>query len=93
MRPLIPDVTFWKELFAETVPWPHVWQGRGEVCTFTGGVTTRDIPIQHVLMAATPSEGEVRVSSSTARNAPPVRVPSKTYPDKVLSHHHQQTCP
>ena len=62
MRPLIPNVTSWKELFAETVPWPHVWQGRGEVCTFTGGVTTRDIPIQHVPMAATPSEGTVRVN-------------------------------
>eukprot|EP00731_Ephydatia_muelleri_P005858 Em0003g106a len=44
---LIPDVTSWKELFAETVPWPHVWQGMGAVCTFTGGVTTRDIPVHH----------------------------------------------
>ena len=41
---------------------------------------TRDIPIQHVPMAATPSEGTVRVNSSTARNAPPVRVLSKDIP-------------
>ena len=26
MRLLIPDVTSWKQLFAETVSWPHVWE-------------------------------------------------------------------
>ena len=81
MRPLIPDVTSWKELFAETVPWPRVWQGRREVCTFTGGVTTRDIPIHHTPAAATPSSSrEVGVASSAARNATPVKVGRKDIP-------------
>eukprot|EP00731_Ephydatia_muelleri_P039059 Em1077g3a len=49
---LIPDVTSWKELFAETVPWPmHVWHGMGAVCTFTGGkVSSKDIPRPPVVM-------------------------------------------
>ena len=45
---------------------------------------TRDIPIQHVPMADTPSEGTVRVNSSTARNATPVRVPSKDIPRQCV---------
>ena len=79
---LIPDVTSWKELFAETVPWPHVWQGMGAVHTFTGGVTTRDIPVHHAPSSATPSHSreEVQISSSASRRAPPQKVSSKDIP-------------
>ena len=82
MRLLIPDVTSWKQLFAETVPWPHVWQGMGEVSTFTGGVTARDIPVHHTPSSATPSHSreEVQVTSSASRHAPPQKVSSKNIP-------------
>ena len=45
---IVPDVTTWSELFAETVPWPTLWifpyDGDG-IPAFSGGVSTQSIPI------------------------------------------------
>ena len=45
---IVPDVTTWSELFAETVPWPTLWifpyDGDG-IPAFSGGISTQSIPI------------------------------------------------
>ena len=45
--PIIPDVATWKELYAETVPWPCVClhsESHPYVFTASGGVSTQSIP-------------------------------------------------
>ena len=54
---IVPDVTTWSELFAETVPWPMLWicpyDGDG-IPAFTGGVSTQSIPINQRMPVSQP---------------------------------------
>ena len=68
---LVPDVTTWSELFAETVPWPTLWifpyDGDG-IPALAGGVSTQSIPINKRVPVSQPVKTVPKESTKVARN-------------------------
>ena len=69
-KPIIPDVSSWSELFAETVPMPHtigVLHDNEGIVIDSGGITTRNIPMKtNKVKTATRTDNTVSVKASHA---------------------------
>ena len=89
-KPIIPAVSSWSELFAETVPMPHtigVLHDNEGIVIDSGGITTQNIPMKtkKVVKTATRTDNTVSVKASHAEiqsqpqvtRVPPVKVVSK----------------
>ena len=68
---IVPDVTTWLELFAETVPWPTLWifpyDGDG-IATFTGGISTQNIPVSTRVPISQPARTVSEESTKVVHN-------------------------
>ena len=68
---IVPDVSTWSELFAETVPRPTLWifpyDGDG-IATFTGGVSTQNIPVNTRVPISQPVKNVSEESTKVVHN-------------------------
>ncbi len=66
-KPIIPDVTSWSELYAETVPVPcmiGVLHDNAGIFTKTGGITTTNIPKKKVVAEKSATQKKVAVKAT-----------------------------
>ena len=86
-RPIIPDVSSWSELFAETVPMPHtigVLHNTEGIVTNSGGITTQNIPMKTKKVVKTATRTDNTVSVKASHDAEIQSQPQVT-PVKVVS--------